>query len=57
MQLRVEKGRDLLIHTPMKVDEISNYIGFKQQSYFTKCFKAKYQLSPLEYRKQYSSVN
>ena len=56
MQLRVEKGRDLLIHTPMKVDEISNYIGFKQ-SYFTKCFKAKYQLSPLEYRKQYSSVN
>ena len=30
MQLRVEKGRDLLIHTPMKVDEISNYIGFKQ---------------------------
>ena len=40
MQLRVEKGRDLLIHTPMKVDEISNYIGFKQQSYFTKCFKA-----------------
>ena len=31
MQLRVEKGRDLLIHTPMKVDEISNYIGFKQK--------------------------
>ncbi|WP_257643703.1 hypothetical protein [Staphylococcus haemolyticus] len=41
----------------MKVEEISNHIGFKQRIYFTKCCKAKYKLSPLECRKQYSSVN
>ena len=38
MQLRVEKGRDLLIHTPMKVDEISNYIGFKTAKLLYKMF-------------------
>lgn len=55
MQLRVEKGRDLLLNTPMTVEEISSYVGFKQQSYFSKCFKIQYQQSPLEYKKSYSN--
>ena len=39
----------------MTVEEISSYVGFKQQSYFSKCFKIQYQQSPLEYKKSYSN--
>lgn len=57
MKLRVEKGRDLLINTPMTIEEIANYVGFKQQGYFSKCFKEQYQLAPLEYKKSYNGEN
>lgn len=48
--LRVKKGRDLIARTKMTVSEVSNYVGFKEQSYFTQCFKKHYGVTPLKYR-------
>ncbi|WP_394802275.1 helix-turn-helix domain-containing protein [Staphylococcus equorum] len=34
----------------MTVAEVANYVGFKEQSYFTQCFKKQYGTTPLSYR-------
>ena len=38
MKVRVEKGRELLINTPMTIEEIANYVGFKTTRLFFKMF-------------------
>ncbi|PHK49694.1 AraC family transcriptional regulator [Staphylococcus edaphicus] len=50
IELRVKKGRDLITRTKMTVSEIALYVGFKEQSYFTQCFKKQYGTTPLKYR-------
>lgn len=40
----------LLIHTSLGVAEISNHMGFSDQSYFTKFFKKATGLTPLQFR-------
>ncbi|MDO5375056.1 MAG: AraC family transcriptional regulator [Staphylococcus rostri] len=52
MSLRLKKGRNLIKTTSMRIDEIAQYVGFKQQSYFTKCFRQQYGQTPLQYRNQ-----
>jgi YesN/AraC family two-component response regulator len=42
----------LLIHTELTIAEISEYMNFPDQSYFTKYFKKLTNLSPMAYRKQ-----
>ncbi len=51
--LRVKKGRDLISRTKMTVSEIATYVGFKEQSYFTQCFKKQYGMTPLKYRTEH----
>ncbi len=41
----------LLIHTDLSIAEISDYMNFPDQSYFTKYFKKLSNLSPIAYRK------
>ncbi len=41
----------LLIHTNLSISEISDYMNFPDQSYFTKYFKKLSHLSPMAYRK------
>ena len=41
----------LLLHTDLSISEISEYMNFPDQSYFTKYFKKISNLSPLAYRK------
>jgi AraC family transcriptional activator of pobA len=50
-KLIVETKR-LLIHTNLTVSEISDRMNFDDQSYFTKYFKNKTGITPLQYRKQ-----
>lgn len=38
-QIRIAAARDLLLNTQMTIGEISDYLGFCEQSYFTKVFK------------------
>ena len=48
---RVEKGRCLLEKTDKTISEIAYEVGFSAPSYFTKCFKDEYGVSPAEIRK------
>lgn len=49
-KLIIETKR-LLVHTEMTVTEISDYMNFSDQSYFTKSFKKICGITPIQYRK------
>ena len=49
--LRIERAKDLLINSTCTIKEISNIVGYAQQSSFTYVFKQKVGISPREYRK------
>lgn len=53
IELRIKKARDLIARTKMTVSEVASYVGFKEQSYFTQCFKKQYGLPPLKYRTEH----
>ncbi|MCR5295038.1 MAG: AraC family transcriptional regulator [Lachnospiraceae bacterium] len=47
---RMEKARELLLDEKMRVQDISRKVGYKNVSYFSKCFKKIYGFSPSEFR-------
>ena len=47
---RVEKGRHLLKTTDLSISEIAYDTGFTSPSYFSKCFKDEFGMSPGEVR-------
>ena len=47
---RVEKGRHLLKTTDLSISEIAYDTGFTSPSYFAKCFKDEYAMTPGEVR-------
>ncbi|MGI5899941.1 MAG: AraC family transcriptional regulator [Christensenellales bacterium] len=49
-QVRISSAQKLLLDTGLKVREIANSVGFHDESYFTKRFRAFTGLSPREYR-------
>jgi AraC-like DNA-binding protein len=53
MRLRMDKAKELLAATPMKINEIAESVGY-QHSYFNKIFKGETGLTPTEYRKQFN---
>ena len=48
---RMEHARELLKSTPTKIAEISGMAGFESPEYFSSVFKAKYGITPTQYRK------
>jgi transcriptional regulator GlxA family with amidase domain len=46
---RLEKAKELLKKKRYSVSQITFESGFTSPSYFTKCFKKKYGLLPMEY--------
>lgn len=48
---RLELAARQLSETSLKVIDIAQNCGFRQQSYFTRAFRKKYGKTPLEYRK------
>lgn len=50
--LRLTYACNLLKNTAFPLWEISNNIGFQSQAHFTRLFKEKYGITPLQYRKQ-----
>jgi len=50
-ELRIEKAKQLLADTDMKIIEISQTIGYENEKHFMKIFKAECGVSPSEYRK------
>lgn len=52
--LRLEDARRLLIMSDRSVTEVAYDAGFRDPSYFIRCFKDKYGISPHQYRKHQS---
>lgn len=50
-EVRLEKSREMLSETRLSVQEISARAGFFDISHFSRAFKDRYGLPPLEYRK------
>ena len=48
---RLKMMKTLLLNTDLSIREISNKIGISSYSYFSRIFKEKYELSPMEFRK------
>lgn len=49
---RIEKAKELLIYTSMKVREITEKCGYSDQHYFSYCFKKAMGISPNQYRRE-----
>ena len=47
--IRLKKAADLLINKKLSISEICYETGFSQPSYFSKCFKEYFKLTPTEY--------
>lgn len=48
---RIDTAKDLLIHTDLSVNLISDKIGYGNYSYFTKLFKKVVGVTPMDYRR------
>lgn len=52
LNLKMEEAARMLVGTPdTNISEISYALGFSSPRYFSRCFKAYYNLSPQQYRK------
>lgn len=54
MHVRCERAAELLENSQLLVQEISNFVGYEDNNYFSKIFKSVMGLSPQEYRKMKS---
>jgi AraC-like DNA-binding protein len=54
-EYRLEQAKLLLIKTEWPVAQIAEHVGFQYAPYFSSCFKQYTGISPLRFRKQYSS--
>lgn len=54
LETRLKYAEALLINTDSSITEICFNCGFSNFSHFMRCFKEKYSISPLKYRKKYS---
>ncbi|HHV60150.1 MAG TPA: AraC family transcriptional regulator [Clostridiaceae bacterium] len=51
-KVRIERAKDLLAETDMKVAEIAQSVGFSNQQRFNETFRQQVKMTPLEYRKR-----
>lgn len=51
--LRIEKAKELLIHTKWKVGEIAQMVGYSDPKYMSRVFREAAGVGPAEYRKIY----
>jgi two-component system, response regulator YesN len=49
-EIKINKARELLSKSNMKINEIAGSLGFESSSYFTRFFKKYTDLGPQEYR-------
>ncbi len=47
---RMEKARELLAHTTLRINEIAAAVGFMDVAYFARRFRQSYRLAPREFR-------
>jgi len=52
--LRLQKAASMLTKPDIRISEIMYEVGFSSPSYFTKCFKDYYDMTPKEYAQKFS---
>ena len=52
--LRFAKAEHLLTETDERIERIAEKTGFSSLSYFSRCFRKRYGITPLEYRQKYA---
>ncbi|KIL42365.1 hypothetical protein SD70_02095 [Gordoniibacillus kamchatkensis] len=57
IQLRLNRSKDLLQDSALKVYEVAEMSGFSDVKYFSKLFKKVMQISPTDYREEYFRKN
>lgn len=50
LSLKLEHAKRLLITTNFNTQDIMHCVGFNDKSYFFKCFKSSYNMTPIQYR-------
>ena len=50
--IRLEFAQELLKNSELAIGLVAQQVGFNSQSYFARCFKAKYNMSPKQFREQ-----
>ncbi len=53
LEMQVLKAKELLTISDMQVSEVADITGFNSVSYFSECFKRKYNISPKNYKSQF----
>ena len=53
-QIRIDKAKELLLHTDKKMYQIAKAAGYDNTKYFFRIFKKKTGMSPEEFRKKSS---
>lgn len=53
-EIRIEKAKDLLLHSDRKMYQIARSVGYDNTKYFFRIFKKKNGLSPEQFRMQYA---
>ncbi|MEF2964979.1 AraC family transcriptional regulator [Paenibacillus sp. M1] len=52
-EYRLERARDLLLKTDYSIQKIAELCGYRWVPYFSRLFKQKFDISPLQYRKNH----
>ena len=52
---RLKLATQLLKSSDINVSQVGYTVGFNDHSYFTKCFREAYNMTPTEYARKYSS--
>ena len=55
LQVRMSKARELLRQTDLPINVIAREIGYEDPLSFSKIFKKRYNVSPLQYRRNEES--
>lgn len=53
IEVRLQKGRELLESTKLSIEEIAHQIGFHSATAFRQHFKAKHHISPKQWQKRF----
>lgn len=54
LRVRMEKAGEMICDSSVKIQSVSSYLGYKDNYYFSRAFKAYYGVSPTEYREKHS---
>ena len=55
-EYRLEKAKEMLTDSDLKIKEIALYTGYQDELYFSKVFKKKYGVSPRMFRQKNGEI-